>query len=191
MTENETYTYYEASEDFYVESPNEWNENEQVAEVNPQTWQFYPGTGFTWNAPLDLFHAVLQSIGSSHNVRRVVDAVALAERVTNRFLPDGQAVKAEEFWADKGSWGLLVAGFEYTEEDMKIEGWEPDPHGAVESVLKTYEQWLRGNVWHVEKKEKHECNLGHEHEEVIDQIGGVYADSAEEAVEYVKREYGL
>ncbi len=47
----------------------------------------------------------------------------------------------------------------------------------------TLEQYLRGDVWYVERYHVETCDLGHDHDVVDDSVGEVFADSPEAAIE--------
>lgn len=52
----------------------------------------------------------------------------------------------------------------------------------IEGEVKTYDNYLQGNVYEYSISEVETCSLGHEHEEVIDSCGGYY-DEDEARVE--------
>lgn len=66
--------------------------------------------------------------------------------------------------------GLLKEGEEMTEE-LK----ENLPN-YIEGQIETWNDYLTGNVWGYQLVKKEKCNLGHEHEEVIDSCWGFYGD---------------
>jgi len=56
----------------------------------------------------------------------------------------------------------------------------------AEAALDMFAMFLRGDVYAVTEYEVKTCDLGHEHEEQVDSLFGIYADSEAEAIEAYK-----
>lgn len=57
---------------------------------------------------------------------------------------------------------------------------------TVDADVKTFAQWLCGDVWTVTEYLEETCNLGHTHEMATDSLSGIYSDSEDEAIEIYK-----
>ena len=95
----------------------------------------------------------------------------------------GLAMRTEPFFEDPGGWDSGQVGFIYT-TDKKIKEFygdkkpsEKEIEEALEDEVKTYNDYLHGNVYRLTLEKKEICNLGHLHTEVIDSVGGIYSSS--------------
>lgn len=59
----------------------------------------------------------------------------------------------------------------------------PDARKAAEAIVEQWNQYLSGDVWGYEVVRIETCNLGHDHEDVVDSCWGYYGDS-----DYAKQE---
>lgn len=84
-------------------------------------------------------------------------------------------------------WDSVQAGVIYITKETLIKEYgadTPENREKAERVLKaeveTFSQYLSGDVWGFEVIEKHTCDMGHEHEEVIDSCWGFYGSDPKE-----------
>lgn len=58
------------------------------------------------------------------------------------------------------------------------------------AVFDMWAQWARGDVFMVTAYDTQTCNLGHEHLTPVGSLGGIYADTEEEAIAHYKENEG-
>jgi len=92
----------------------------------------------------------------------------------------GLAIRTEPFYEDVGGWDSGQVGFIYT-TDEKIKKFygnkkpsAKEIKDSLESEVRTYNDYLEGNVYTISLEEKEICNLGDIHTKQIDSIGGFY-----------------
>ncbi len=93
---------------------------------------------------------------------------------------------------DSGRLGFVMI----TEEDLKktyghTDFTQEQLHEIIAGEVKTYDSYLRGDVYEYSISEVQTCNLGCEHENIIESCGGYYSEEdakaeAEKIVEYYK-----
>jgi len=90
------------------------------------------------------------------------------------------AMQTEPFREDPGGWDSGQVGFIYT-TDKKIKEFygdkkpsEKEIEEALEDEVRTYNDYLEGNVYRLVLEKKEICNLGHLHTEVIDSLSNIY-----------------
>jgi len=100
----------------------------------------------------------------------------------------GLAIRTGPFFEDPGGWDSGRVGFIYTTEKKIKEIYgdkkpsEKEIKDALESEVRTYNDYLEGNIYRLVLEKKEKCNLGHTHTEVIDSISNVYGNPSEDEV---------
>jgi len=92
----------------------------------------------------------------------------------------GLSMRTEPFFEDPEGWDSGQVGFIYTTEkkikkfygDKKLS--EKEIEDSLESEVRTYNDYLEGNVYTISLEEKERCNLGDIHTKQIDSISGFY-----------------
>lgn len=99
---------------------------------------------------------------------------------------DDLALRAANHYAGVYGTGRVV-------ETMSLTGYSQSDWWDVVTVntgdANAFGQWLRGDVWTVLAYEETECDHGDIHRDVVESLGGVYADDADAAIEYFKADY--
>jgi len=93
----------------------------------------------------------------------------------------GLVMRTEPFYENQ--WDSGQVGFIYT-TDKRIKEFygdkkpsEKEIEDALEDEVRTYNDYLEGNVYRLVLEKKEKCNLGHIHTEVIDSLGNIYGNS--------------
>lgn len=133
------------------------------------------------------------NLGDKHNVS-IHDFYSFDDMIKN-YLEDGEFLPL--YLYDHGGiimstspfscrWDSGQVGFIYVTKQDIVKEYGDDSEETrkrvlsyLESEVKTYDQYLTGQVYGYELVEIEKCNLGHMHEEVIDSCYGFYGDDHE------------
>ena len=165
-------TRYVVWQDEGAESPATWNHNDTIMIYNTSP------RGGRDKATCELSE-VFERAYDTHDADKALDITRRYARVCigwTRERAEGAIVTYSARGYSQGDWWDILA---ITYEDE-----------YAESLAKEWEQWARGDVWCVMLETSTVCDNGETHWEAIDidgsdshVIGGIYADSAEDAVD--------
>ena len=126
-----------------------------------------------WSSP---FRIVTNAPGPTQLWERLLDYGMSLEKavagVQRRFPRYFIALETVRGYSQSDWWDVLIVA-KCDESDARTE-------------FDRFAHYLRGDVWTVEEIETEVCSLGHEHEDVVLSLSGIYADSEEQAIDYFK-----
>lgn len=168
---------FEVSHDIDAEDPREWNDAVQI---------------LTYRAPWSSQTDDIGNVADSRTVEafgRVYDmtgddgeALRFAQRYARVFEPDVTISTHTIRGYSQGEW-----------QDIVVTVPSDGSCGAAEGIARTFEQWVFGDVYTVTEQHPHTWRDDDGNELTTwddgDSLGGIYADSAEEAAEYYAAEY--
>jgi hypothetical protein len=151
-------------DDAWQDDPREWNTEPKLTAIFRTTDRSGSRANFTNVVPeLVAFHHAYEATGD-----------------------DDLALRAANHYSNVYGTGRVVATKSLTGYSQS-DWW--DVVTVDEGDAKTFGQWLRGDVWSVFAYEETECDHGDIHRDVVESLGGVYADDADAAIEYFKADY--
>ena len=152
---------------------------DEYGDDNAEVMVYNTGRPGRLGIPLDILAVVFKRVLDAHND----DTLALL--VTQRYARiilgwtperanESIDTKTSRGYSQSEWWDILIVRYD---------------HGGALALGDVWEQWARGDVWCVMQETSSDCDKGHTHwEAVTDQgidsmvVGGIYADSAEDAV---------
>lgn len=155
-------TAYRAERDQDAQDPRAWDMDSPTQIIVWDAEWGYAIPEWTGDDPL---HAVYQLAWEGD--RTLDEAIEIVNRWDRVFHGGGRQIRQ-----------TLVTG--YSQSD-----WWTLVH-TVDADVKTFAQWLKGDVWTVTEYLQETCNLGHVHEMATDRLSEIYADSEEEAIQIYK-----
>lgn len=160
---------YTATCDEFSECPLEWGWDGETVLFNAGYHSVLPDISDANSEPLQAVHrVVLESNAAFDAYPKDSDRLEFALRVVNRLYPDTPVKTLNVRGYSQGDyWQFLYVG--------------DQPLDALKS-------WLLGNVWTVTRHVQETCDMGHVHDVDTESLGGIYADSEEEAIAYAKEE---
>ena len=98
----------------------------------------------------------------------------------------GLTIRTEPFYGDYARWDSGQIGFIYTTDEKIKEFYgdkkpsEKEIEGALEDEVRTYNDYLEGNIYRLSLEKKEICDLDHIHTEIIDSLTNVYGGPDED-----------